>query len=63
VNLNLRPPAPRDSLFRHVIDAYKHQSQEITCTCGWVGSCASPDGRTSDWKEHLASTRPARPKR
>jgi hypothetical protein len=44
-------------LFRHVIDQYKHREQEITCTCGWRGSSASPDGHTSEWKTHLAATR------
>ena len=52
-----RPPGRADEPFRHLIDEYKHQSQTVTCTCGWHGSSASPDGRTSDWKDHLAATR------
>ena len=64
MNLNLRPPTANSPLFRHVIDQYKHREQEITCTCGWRGSSASPDGHTSEWKAHLASTRtPGSPKR
>ncbi|HEY6057219.1 MAG TPA: hypothetical protein VIV06_04265 [Candidatus Limnocylindrales bacterium] len=45
----------------HVIEEYRHRAQTITCTCGWHGSCASPDGRTSDWKTHLAEMREKRP--
>jgi hypothetical protein len=56
MNLNLRPPS-NTALFRHVIDQYKHKSQEITCTCGWRGSSAAHDG-SSEWKAHLAATRP-----
>ncbi len=52
-----RPPGRADEPFRHLIDEYKHQTQTVTCTCGWQGSSASPDGRTSDWKDHLAATR------
>ena len=52
-----RPPGRADEPFRHLIDEYKHQSQTVTCTCGWHGSSASPDGRTSEWKDHLAATR------
>jgi hypothetical protein len=55
INLRLKPPVVEQP--RHVIDEYKHRAQTITCTCGWHGSCASPDGRTSDWREHLAATR------
>jgi hypothetical protein len=58
MNLNLRPPVPADAMFRHVIDQYKHRAQEITCTCGWRGSSASPEGQPSEWKQHLAATRP-----
>ena len=54
-----RPPGRADEPFRHLIDEYKHQSQTVTCTCGWHGSSASPDGRTSEWKDHLAATRTA----
>ena len=43
---------------KHVIDEYKHRLQQVTCVCGWQGSSASPDGVSSDWKTHLASTRP-----
>jgi len=52
-----RPPGRADEPFRHLIDEYKHRLQTVTCTCGWHGSSASPDGRTSEWKEHLAATR------
>lgn len=52
-----RPPARADEPFRHLIDEYKHRAQTVTCTCGWRGSSASPDGRTSEWKDHLAATR------
>jgi len=52
-----RPPGRADEPFRHLIDEYKHRAQTVTCTCGWHGSSASPDGRTSEWKEHLAATR------
>jgi hypothetical protein len=63
MNLNLRPPVPSNALFRHVIEQYKHRAQEITCTCGWHGSCASPDGQPSEWKAHLAATRSGPAKR
>jgi hypothetical protein len=52
-----RPPGRADEPFRHLIDEYKHRTQTVTCTCGWQGSSASPDGRTSDWKDHLSATR------
>lgn len=52
-----RPPGRADEPFRHLIDEYKHQTQTVTCTCGWQGSSASPDGRNSDWKDHLTATR------
>jgi len=52
-----RPPGRADEPFRHLIDEYKHRYQTVTCTCGWHGSSASPDGRTSEWKDHLAATR------
>lgn len=57
MNLQPRRPPGRVEPFRHLIDEYKHQTQTVTCTCGWQGSSASPDGRTSDWKDHLAATR------
>ncbi len=52
------PARPVPDLPRHVIDEYKHRLQRVTCACGWQGSSASPDGVTSEWKSHLASTRP-----
>ena len=52
-----RPPGRADEPFRHLIDEYKHQTQTVTCTCGWQGSSASPDGRNSEWKDHLTATR------
>lgn len=57
MNLQPRRPPGRAEPFRHLIDEYKHQTQTVTCTCGWRGSSASPDGRTSDWKDHLTATR------
>jgi hypothetical protein len=55
-----RPGASRPvpDVAKHVIDEYKHRLQQVTCVCGWQGSSASPDGISSDWKAHLASTRP-----
>ncbi len=52
------PPRPGLDVPKHVIDEYKHRLQQVTCVCGWQGSSASPDGVSSDWKAHLASTRP-----
>jgi hypothetical protein len=50
---------PGSEPVKHVIDEYKHRLQQVTCVCGWQGSSASNDGGlTSDWKTHLASTRP-----
>lgn len=43
--------------FKHVIDEYVHRLQQVTCTCGWRGSSASPDGHNSDWKSHLTAVR------
>ena len=59
-SLNSRPPvkpAVTNEPFKHVIDEYKHQAQTITCTCGWHGSSASPDGRGSEWTQHLFEVR------
>jgi hypothetical protein len=44
--------------FKHVIDEYKHKLQRVTCTCGWQGSSASPDGVSSEWKAHHVANRP-----
>ena len=52
----LRPAA--NEPLKHVIAEYKHQAQTITCVCGWHGSSASSDGRTSEWTAHLAANRP-----
>ena len=49
------PKAPEP--LKHVIAEYKHQAQTITCVCGWHGSSASPDGRSSDWTAHVAANR------
>jgi hypothetical protein len=40
-----------------VIAEYRHKAQSVTCVCGWEGSSASPDGRTSDWSRHVAASR------
>jgi len=45
---------------KHVIAEYKHRAQTITCVCGWHGSTTSPDGRRSEWTDHLAAFRPVR---
>jgi hypothetical protein len=49
-------PRPAEPL-KHVIAEYKHQAQTITCVCGWHGSSASPDGRSSEWTAHVAANR------
>jgi hypothetical protein len=49
------PRAPEP--LKHVIAEYKHQAQTITCVCGWHGSSASPDGRSSEWSAHVAANR------
>lgn len=54
-----RPPGRADEPFRHLIDEYRHREQTVICTCGWSGSSASPDGRTSDWKDHLTAAKSA----
>jgi hypothetical protein len=58
------PPPPRrpgqePTAPKHVIAEYRHRVQEITCVCGWVGSSFQPDGRTSEWSRHVASSRQA----
>ncbi len=55
-----RRPAPPELEKKHVIAEYRHRSQEVTCVCGWVGSSAMPDGRTSDWSRHVAASRGTR---
>jgi hypothetical protein len=60
MNLNLKRNTPADAApdaARHVIDEYRHRAQTVTCTCGWHGSTASADGRTSDWSRHVAENR------
>jgi hypothetical protein len=52
-----RRPAPVPDERKHVIAEYRHRLQEVTCVCGWIGSSAMPDGRTSDWSRHIASSR------
>lgn len=54
-----RPPGRPDDPFRHLIDEYRHREQRVVCTCGWSGSSASPDGRTSEWKDHLTAAKNA----
>lgn len=60
MNLNLKrnmPADPTPDAARHVIDEYRHRAQTVTCTCGWHGSTASADGRTSEWSRHVAENR------
>ncbi len=52
----IKPP-PEDQPLRHVIEEYKHKARTVTCVCGWHGSSASPDGRSSEWSAHLVETR------
>ena len=49
---------PESTKPKHVIAEYEHAQQTVTCTCGWHGSSATPDGRTSDWSRHVAENRP-----
>ncbi len=42
---------------RHLIDEYTHRSQVVRCECGWIGSSASPDGKPSAWKRHVAESK------
>lgn len=46
---------------KHVIADYRHRAQAVTCVCGWQGSSATTDGRTSAWSIHVAENRPAKP--
>jgi hypothetical protein len=55
--LNLRPRPPVNEPPKHVIAEYVHKAQSVTCVCGWEGSSASPDGRTSDWTRHVMANR------
>jgi hypothetical protein len=55
--LNLRPRPPVNEPPKHVIAEYVHKTQSVTCVCGWAGSSASPDGRTSDWTRHVMANR------
>lgn len=52
-----RPVPDVETERKHVIAEYKHKAQQVTCVCGWEGSSASPDGRTSDWSRHVAASR------
>ena len=54
-----RPGA--DQAPKHVIAEYKHRAQTVTCVCGWHGSSASPDARSSEWSMHVAANRTGRP--
>jgi hypothetical protein len=56
----LRPPsAPSriDDRPKHVIATYVHRTEWVECVCGWTGSSASPDGRSSPWSLHVAENR------
>jgi hypothetical protein len=55
-----RRPAPPVDERKHVIAEYKHRDEQVTCTCGWVGSSASPDGQPSAWTRHVAEGRTQR---
>ncbi|HET7676631.1 MAG TPA: hypothetical protein VFK38_02150 [Candidatus Limnocylindrales bacterium] len=50
-------PATTEPL-KHVIAESSFRAQTVTCVCGWTGSTASPDGRTSEWSAHLQANRP-----
>lgn len=57
------PMSPRpnpDQAPKHVIAEYKHRAQTVTCVCGWHGSSATPDTRTSEWSLHVAANRTGR---
>jgi len=45
---------------KHVIAEYKHRAQTVTCVCGWHGSSAAPDARSSEWSMHVAANRTGR---
>ncbi|MGI8703345.1 MAG: hypothetical protein ACR2JZ_02390 [Candidatus Limnocylindrales bacterium] len=57
---NLTPPIT-DGPPKHVVDQYTHRTQTVVCVCGWTGSSASPDGRTSEWSLHVAANRGKKP--
>ena len=52
-----RRPSPGPDPRKHLIAEYKHRLQEVWCICGWTGSSASVNGRTSDWSRHVAASR------
>jgi len=52
-----RRPAPAPDTRKHLIAEYRHRAAEVDCLCGWTGSTASTDGKTSDWTRHLAASR------
>jgi len=54
-----RRPAPDPDRRKHVIAEYRHRAQTVICVCGWTGSSAMPDGRTSEWSRHVAAMRQA----
>jgi hypothetical protein len=56
----LRPsatPTRPDDRPKHVIASYVHRTESVECVCGWTGSSASPDGRSSPWSVHVALNR------
>jgi hypothetical protein len=46
---------------KHVIANYRHRDETVECVCGWTGSSASPDGRSSPWSLHVAANRQTKP--
>jgi hypothetical protein len=52
-----RPASASEATRRHVIAESRHRLQQVTCECGWLGSSAMPDGRTSEWSRHVAENR------
>ena len=51
-------PVPADLPFRHLIAQYTHRLKAVSCTCGFNGSSASPDGKPSEWDRHIKANRP-----
>lgn len=56
-----RPAEGTEEPPKHVIEEYRHRKQEVTCTCGWHGSTATPLGGKSAWDLHKAEFRTSRP--
>jgi hypothetical protein len=52
-----RPAMDPEAKRRHVIAESRHRLKQVICECGWLGSSAMPDGRTSEWSRHVAENR------